>query len=64
MRWERYVYGDTKITKKFALLPIAIGKEVRWLEWVKIKYKYDITFSHFTGCYRDGWEAVVFIDEE
>lgn len=31
--------GDTRIIKKFALFPITIGHELRWLEWVKITQK-------------------------
>ena len=38
MRWEVPKYGDTKIKKKFALLPINLKGEVRWLEFVKIEY--------------------------
>lgn len=33
--------GATKIVKKFAFLPITIGKETRWLESVTICYTWD-----------------------
>ncbi len=39
MRWKYSVWknGDIRIIRKFALLPIFIKGEVRWLEWVSIK---------------------------
>lgn len=40
MRWQNPKHGDVRIKKKFALLPIEINGENRWLEWVKIKYIY------------------------
>lgn len=40
MRWKVPKYGDTKTKKKFALLPINLNSEVRWLEFVTIKYCY------------------------
>ena len=40
MRWIEPKDGDIKIKKKFAILPIAINNETRWLEWVTVKYQY------------------------
>ena len=40
MRWTEPENGDVKIKRKFAILPISVGKETRWLEWVTIKYVY------------------------
>lgn len=40
MRWRKPNDGDTKIKRKFALFPICLNREVRWLEWVTIEYVY------------------------
>lgn len=32
---------DRKVVKKFALFPITIHREIRWLEWVVVRYYYD-----------------------
>lgn len=68
MRWNKPKSGDTKIKRKFALLPITIGKETRWMEWVTVRYE----FSDW-NLYRDpvmrkiyrryGWFECEFIDE-
>ena len=69
MRWKEPNHGDIKIKKKFALFPITIGGETRWLEWVKIKYVYHSGIfrdpkDYYNYCYYDGWRVVKFIDEE
>jgi hypothetical protein len=58
MRWKEPIDGDVKIKKKFALFPITIKKETRWLEWVNIRYKY------FEDGWDYGWMAMEFVDEE
>jgi hypothetical protein len=59
MRWAKPKSGDVKIKKKFAILPITAGDEIRWLEFVTVKYKY---------CYDKynvlGWHKICFVDEE
>ncbi len=40
MRWHRPKTGDTRIIKKFLLLPKTIGNQTRWLEWANIVQKY------------------------
>lgn len=30
--------GDRKIKRMYALLPIFLGSEIRWMEWVHIEY--------------------------
>jgi len=32
MRWKEHDNGDVKIERKFALFPIKVDKETRWLE--------------------------------
>ena len=68
MRWNEPETGDTKIKKRFALFPITIDGETRWLEWVVIKYR----FSNFElkvdpithrGYRSYGWSKYEFVDE-
>lgn len=51
------MYGETRIIKKFAWLPILTNNNGYWLTMVKIKQKYTNT---------DGWvdKAVVLYDEQ
>lgn len=56
MRWNKVKYGDTKVKRKFAILPITINDEVRWLEWVTIKYTYTVSKDCIAG-----WYATEFI---
>lgn len=58
MRWKQPIHGDIKTKKKFAIFPITINYETRWLEWVNIRYKY------FEDCWFYGWIPTEFIDEE
>lgn len=58
MRWTKTSYGDVKIKKKFAILPITIGDEVRWLEWVTVKYVYTWNKDNIVG-----WWPREFIEE-
>lgn len=50
MKFTKPEYGTTKIVRLFAILPIAIEKETRWLEWVKIRKEYVFDMS-------SGWEG-------
>ena len=47
MRWHKPYYGDKKIITKFALFPITICRETRWLEKVTIEMEYGITMWHY-----------------
>lgn len=57
LKIDRPVYGKHE-KKFFAYLPINIGYEWRWLEWVNVEYEY----SHYTS--GDEWRALRFIDKE
>ena len=59
MRWMKTRYGDEKIKRKFAILPIRVENEVRWLEWVTVKYLYYVDKDCIAG-----WHAIEFIDKE
>ena len=46
MRFKENKDGDTKIKKFFAIFPIKIDDETRWLEIVKVQYKFIHMQSH------------------
>lgn len=66
MRWklENPNNQDTKIERKFALFPIRIDEEVRWLEFVTIKYRfYNRYYYRELGLYeKDVWIKESFVD--
>lgn len=48
MRWSKLKTGDMRIIKRFALFPITINSEVRWLEWCVIEQRaYDVDYYVF-----------------
>lgn len=49
MRWTLLHNKDIRIIKRFALLPIRIDYEVRWLETVYIRQEY------YNGWHNDGF---------
>ena len=59
MKWTEPKRGDIKIRKKFAFIPIKIGYEVRWLEFVTIKYQYFTNSNLILG-----WWPIEFIDKQ
>lgn len=68
MRWKKPEDRAEKIKRKFAILPITIDAETRWLEWVTVKYVYhdgtlrrDWTTNTFYHLY--GWYKEEFIDD-
>ncbi len=68
MRWTKPKEGKEKIKRKFAILPISIDGETRWLEWVTVRYVYysgtirkDWTTNQFYRYY--GWFEEEFIDD-
>lgn len=68
MRWTEPNDGDIKIKRKFALFPVCINDEHRWLEWVTIKYEYCIRRpyrNYLTGelVLFTGWLAIEFVDD-
>ena len=58
MRWKTPKPSDGRIIKKFALLPIEINREVRWLETVYIFQTY------YDGVYLIGWKSLSFVTKE
>lgn len=41
MRWDVPVFGQTRTIRKFAWWPVRAGYQVRWLEVVCIKQRYN-----------------------
>lgn len=67
MRWTIPQDGDIKIEKKFAVLPIEINHEVRWLERVVVKSQFfDNKYIRDTATGKfakiTGWMPLEFID--
>ena len=60
MRWFAPTRGSTRIIKRFAMLPIEVNKENRWLEWCYIKQEY------YVPCYcgESYWKPIKFVAEE
>lgn len=56
MRWTKPSDGDIKVKRKFALFPICLYREVRWLEWVTVEYVYNE--------WENDWHMTRFIDDE
>ena len=55
MRWFKPDHGDYKVRSWFALFPVTVECETRWLERVTVKYRYD-------GVIKKDWEPLWFID--
>ena len=45
MRWREPSFGETKIKSWFALFPVTLRGETRWLEKVTVLYQYDHIFQ-------------------
>ncbi len=62
--WFPANLGDTRITKKFAIFPIRIDNEIRWLEFVRIKWELVEAYKFLPPCspYQK-WVKVQFVEE-
>ena len=56
MRWIRPKHKDEKTKTFFALFPVMLNDETRWLEKVTVKYRYSLPL--------DRWDPVLFVDKE
>jgi hypothetical protein len=67
MRWTKPKNREEKIKRKFAILPIRIDDETRWLEWVTIKYVYydnKLCRNDYGSFYfLNGWIKEEFVDD-
>lgn len=61
MRWLSPEDGMTRIIKRFAIFPIEVNRENRWLEWCYVKQEYYqprlITMDGY-------WKSIKFVTEE
>lgn len=60
MRWTKPTDGTTRVIKCFALFPICIVRECRWLEWCYIKQVY----YRAAGYYDATWNNDKFVIKE
>lgn len=54
MRFMEPDYGDRRTITKFAIFPIKIGREIRWLERVTLEQRYGVC----------SWCNINFIDKK
>jgi len=58
------IYRDETTTmneKWFALFPVTIGEETRWLEFVTVQFGWCNGYN--IGCISPGWYKIKFIDK-
>lgn len=58
MRWKSPTRGNIRIIKRFAIIPIEVKDEVRWLEWCYIKQEY------CCGYCEGWWNSIKFVTED
>jgi hypothetical protein len=66
MRWikkgsKKPTRGDARIKTWFALWPVTLNNEVRWLERVKVLQKFDEYITGHGG-FVSGWENIRFLN--
>lgn len=54
--------GDTRTETWFAIFPVRISRETRWLEQVTVEYEYRFYGGGWSPCYK--WQKNKFIDQE
>ena len=66
MRWNKPKDGDVKFKRRFALFPITVNKQTRWLELVTIKSVYYedlwLTDRNHNIIHYWGWRDEEFVD--
>lgn len=60
MKWRQKEIGEIRTIKRFALLPIEIKGEVKWLERVKIKQVWAEGLADVIG---EHWQDVCFVEK-
>lgn len=61
MRWitKKLTEGETREVRKFLFLPLGIGLELRWLEFVIIRQQ--VRVRSFESYF---WENIAFVEEK
>jgi len=65
MRWKvksRPENGDTRVIDKFAIFPVTVGLERRWLERVKYEQVFNKDYVNYESFDSECWKNVRFID--
>ena len=57
MRWLHPEIGEARKVRRFAIFPITLGQETRWLEWVTIRQHWG-----YNGLSVEGWQDDWFED--
>ncbi len=60
MRWVRPEHGDIRVRRMFAFFPMTIGRETRWLEWVRCKERYEESYDSGWRV----WRVLAWVDDE
>lgn len=66
MKFKRWIgkIGDRRPSSWFALLPVSIGDEVRWLERVTVMWELRMVPDFFPPCaHRPRWVKIGFMEE-
>ena len=61
LRESKYI-GKKRIIEKFALFPVIVRRECRWLEYVKIEQEYCEVLINMDSGYIKKWVNINFID--
>lgn len=67
MRWKSWrgaAEGDKRNSTWFAILPIIINGDFRWLETVTVEWEYNFVSNNFPGRARLKWHKLRFIDDD
>lgn len=57
MRWSYPKDGERRTISKFLIVPVQVGREMRWLEWATMEQRYIV------GLYSCFWHTERFIDD-
>lgn len=57
LRRKIWKHGDVRVVKRFALFPMYIGEEGRWLQWVRVKQTFNKSFFN-----SDWWSNSEFLE--
>jgi len=62
--WLPASRGDRRISGWFAILPVWIGNDFRWLEWVRVEWEYKEKEGLFPPCLPClKWQMNRFVDD-
>lgn len=62
MRWKEPKMKDTRIKRKFLIIPRTFNSETRWLEFANVKEEYTRYIVFGDGVSDAGWIETAFAD--